>query len=283
MVKTLNDAITWTFGELEAVLATVHDIDQTKRTAFQSRLKNFHRLNYPIGFQATKGRAAAYSPLQIIDMALAVEMTQLGLPPERAIWVLTTNRWPTLMAVRMAASELSRHPIGFDPEKRLDDEPFSMFVYFDPASLSPLTLHLPAKVLPDMDMAANSFFYGGIGVVREEITNWTSGWAPRISMINVTAMIGLVAASPFEEGTEEHIEYRKDFFVKLAEEANFAFDEWEGSGDAEADYVLGLLEREHITDPKILSQRLDISPERAAGYIVQDTARRTRLAYDGNS
>ena len=76
--------IAWTFGELEGVLASVHGIDQTKRTAFQSRLKNFHRLGYPLGFRAVKGKAATYTPLQIIEMALAVEMTQLGLPPERA-------------------------------------------------------------------------------------------------------------------------------------------------------------------------------------------------------
>jgi predicted helicase len=37
-----------------------------------------HDLDYPVGFQAVKGRAATYTPLQIIEMALAVEMTQLG-------------------------------------------------------------------------------------------------------------------------------------------------------------------------------------------------------------
>ena len=264
-------------------MAAVHGIDQTKRTAFQARLKNFHRLRYPIGFNAVKGKAAAYSPLQIIDMALALEMTQLGLPPERATWVLSANRWPTLMAVAMASEELARHPIGFDPEKRLADEPFSMFVYFDPASLSPLTLHLPAKILTDMDQAANSFFYGGIGVVREEIANWTSGFAPRISLINVTAMIGLVTASPYEEGSAEHIAYRREFFLRLAAEAHAALDQWSGSDDAEADYVLGLLEREDITDPRLLGERVNIPPERAARYIAEEVARKTRRAYDSNS
>jgi len=272
----------WTFGELEAVFAAVHGIDQTKRTAFQARLKNFHRLRYPIGFKAVKGKAATYTPLQVIDLALALEMTQLGLPPERAIWVLTANRWPALMAVRMAAAELYRHPTGFDCEKPRDDEPFSMFVYFDPASLSPLTLHLPAEVLPDMDLAANSFFYGGLGIVREEIANWTSGYVPRISMINVTAMIGLVAASPFDAESDEHFAYRQGFFLKLVEEAEAAFDDWDGCNDAEADYVSNLLERENITDATHLSDRANIPPERAARYIAEEAARKTRRAYDSH-
>ena len=268
----MDDLFKWTFGELEAVLAAVHGIDQTKRTAFQARLKNFHRLRYPIGFSAMKGKAATYSPLQIIEMALALEMTQLGLPPERATWVLTSNRWPTLMAVGMAAGWLAERPIGFDPEKQLDDEPPSMFVYFDPASLSPLTLHLPASILPDLDQAANSFFFGGIGVVREEIANWTSGYVPRISMINVTAIISLVVASPYEDGSPEHVAYRRDFFLRLADEARMAREEWQGCDEAEEDYVLGLLEREDITDPRLLGERVNISPERAASYIAEEAA-----------
>jgi hypothetical protein len=122
--------IAWTFGELEGVLASVHFIDQSKRTAFQSRLKNFHRLGYPLGFKAVKGRAATYTPLQIIEMALAVEMTQLGLPPERASLVLIRNRWPILMAAEMVARELQRWPAAFSSEKGLSDEVMSMFFIF---------------------------------------------------------------------------------------------------------------------------------------------------------
>lgn len=280
----MDEAITWSFGELDGVLAGVHRIDATKRTAFQSRLKNFHRLNYPIGFSATKGKAATYTPLQIIDMALAVEMTQLGLPPERATWVLSRNRWPTLMAIKMAAAELAMHPAGFDPEKSLPDDPFSMFLYFDPAALNPLTLHLPARAMPDMDEAAYSFFYGGIGIVRENIAAWTSGFAPRISLINVTAMIGLVVWSPFDEDSPEHVTYRQGFFLQLEADADRAQIEWEGGSDeAEADYVLGLLEREEITDSGKLGERVSIPTERAARYITENTARIARRNHDGNT
>lgn len=259
--------IVWTFGELESVLANVHGIDQSKRTAFQSRLKNFHRLGYPLGFRAVKGKAATYTPLQIIEMAMAVEMTQLGLPPERASWVLTRNRWPILMATEMVGRELQQMPDAFSSEGGLSDRALSMFLYFDPAALNPLTLHLPAEVLPDMDEAANSFFYGGIGIVREGIAAWTSGRSARLSLINLTAMAGNVAASPFDEGSADDLTYRREFFRQLGEGAANVREDWEGGDDAEGDHVFELLEREPISDPAALSDRAGISINRAVRYL----------------
>ncbi len=258
--------IAWTFGELEAVLASVHNIDQTKRTAFQSRLKNFHRLGYPLGFKAVKGKAATYTPLQTIEMALAVEMTQLGLPPERASWVLTCNRWPILMATEMVARELHRDPAAFSSESGLSERALSMFLYFDPAALNPLTLHLPAEVLPDLDEAANSFFYGGIGIVREGIAAWTSGSSARISLINLTALAGNVVASPFDEGSEGDLDYCREFFRQLEQGAARQRADWEGGDDAEWDHIFGLLEREAIRDARALAERANISINRATRY-----------------
>jgi hypothetical protein len=259
--------IAWTFGELEAVLANVHGIDQTKRTAFQSRLKNFHRLGYPLGFKAVKGRAATYTPLQIIEMALAVEMTQLGLPPERASWVLTCNRWPILMATEMVARELKNDPAAFSSVSGLSARVMSMFLYFDPAALNPLTLHLPAEVLPDLDEAANSFFYAGIGIVREGIAAWTSGMSARLSLINLTALAGNVAASPFDEGSEADLDYRREFFWQLEQGAEQQRADWEGGDDAEEDHIFGLLEREGVKDAKTLADRANISINRATRYL----------------
>lgn len=249
------------------MLAGVHGIDQTKRTAFHSRLKNFHRLRYPIGFEAVKGKAATYTPLQIIDMALVVEMTQLGLPPERASRVLTSNRWPILMAIGMVARELHKDPAAFSSDTGLSDRALSMFLYFDPAALHPLTLHLPAEALPDLDEAADSFFYGGIGIVREGIAAWTSGRSARLSLINLTAMAGQVAASPFDEGSEDDLAYRGEFFRLLEAEASARMDEWQGSDEGEACFVWGLIEREQIRDTAILADRASIPIHRALRYL----------------
>ena len=259
--------IAWTFGELEGVLASIHFIDQSKRTAFQSRLKNFHRLGYPLGFKAVKGKAATYTPLQIIEMALAVEMTQLGLPPERASFVLIRNRWPILMAAAMVARELQTIPDAFNSENGLSERALSMFLYFDPAALHPLTLHLPADVLPDLDEAANSFFYGGIGIVREGMVAWTSGKSARISLINLTALAGNVVVSPFDEGSEADLDYRRKFFRQLEQRAEGQRADWEGGDDAEGDYIFGLLEREGVMGADALADRANISINRATRYL----------------
>jgi hypothetical protein len=270
----VQGSISWTFGELESVLAHVHDIDQTKRTAFQSRLKNFHRLGYPIAFQATKGRAASYTPCQIAEMALAVEMTQLGLPPERVTLVLGFNRWPTLMAFQMAARYLLEAPEGFRDKRPGRTLPHSMFLYFDPAALNSLTLHMPARILPDLDEASNSFFYGGIGILRDGLADWTSGGSCRLSIINVTAMIDAIAASPFEHESAEDTAYRVTFFRQLESEAFTKQIEWEGSAEAEAEQAGRTLEREPIADADELAERLGIPADRAAHYIQVEAGNR---------
>ena len=106
---------------------------------------------------------------------------------------------------------------------------------------------------------------------------------PRISLINVTAMIGLVVASPYEAGSPDDVSYRQLLFQQLEAEALAKQTQWEGGDDAEADYVLGLLEREDITDPIKLGERVGISPERAASYIHEEAERKTRRTYDGNT
>lgn len=236
-----------------------------------------------MGFSAIKGKAATYSPLQIIDMALAVEMTQLGLPPERTALVLVMNRWPTLMAIQLAARALAAKPEGFDAEAEQVDDPLSMFIYFDPAALNSLTLHLPAKILPDLDQASNSFFYGGVGIIKENIHKWTTGPVCRISMINITSMIHIVTASPFERGSPDAIAYRLHFFRQLENEAYRNQVEWEGADQAEAEYVHGLLEREEISDAQELSARLNVSSGKAARYIQEALQEKLRRADDGHS
>ncbi|VWX52977.1 hypothetical protein [Novosphingobium sp. 9U] len=173
-----------TFGELEAALAEMHDVAASKRTAFQARLKNFHRLAFPPEFEAVKGRAAQYTPAQAYEMALAVELTQLGLPPDRATTVLSWNRFETTMAARMATDTLAS--LGSSA-----GAPLQMFIYFDPNALSPLTNRPDDSVSVD----AESFFYGGADVIAEYLRLFEPGTSPRLSMVNVTSMLAAFDAA----------------------------------------------------------------------------------------
>lgn len=242
---TVDDAdrprFTFNFGQIDAALATMHGIAATKRTAFQARLKNFHRLGFPRELASTKGRASSYTAGMAVEMALALEMTQLGLPPDRIIHVLTLNSFRMGMAIRMAARELIEAPQGFDLEVGRERDPMSMFVYFDPSALRSLTLE-DVNSVPAAHEADDAFFYGGEGVVRIGITNWTSGYRNRLSFINVTAMADWLAAQLLRldstrtaETLERNLKLRRDFF---AEVEGWAKTRTEVITHQDADYVV---------------------------------------------
>jgi hypothetical protein len=220
------------FGELEAVLAELNGIPSHQRTAFQARLKNFHRLGFPEGIGKGRGKAVVYGARELVLMALAVELTQLGLTPERVIEVIREDEYPVWMAVRMAASYLtSRSEVfnpgpgdfgkecevwGFSPDcaDNADTDPYSMFLYCDPAALAPWNEQ-------GEDRSSATFFFGGIGVIRDNISRWTTGPTRRLALINVTKLLfdmavyiakseGLAVVNQFETAADAWI-HRSDF------------------------------------------------------------------------
>jgi hypothetical protein len=203
----------WNFGMLEAVLANVHDIADAKRTAFQARLKNFHRLKFPVGFKMQKGKAGSYAAGDIMMMALAVELTQLGLSPEAVTRTLTLNWWPTTMALKMSAHSLIgtygvvTRADGDDEDMEYPVTALPMFLYFDPAALSSLTDNWNGRPTEQYKRPSDTFFYGGIGVVKESIARWTSSDVSRISLVNVTSLMARIADEISSTG---HGQYSKE-------------------------------------------------------------------------
>lgn len=230
----MGSEVAVTFAELATVLGEMHDIAESKRTAFQARLKNFHRLGFPVGLQTTKGKAATYNAGHMAEMALAVELTQLGLPPERVVRVLTLNWYPAAMAITMAARALLERPEGFDEREVKETDPLSMFLYFDPTALASLMDDLDPSTFPDLDRASDTFFYGGEGVVRENIVRWTSGSLNRISLINVTSLLDRLVWIPFLDDEPKDIEWRRLFFSQLH---NWASDRSQNGFGGDVDAV----------------------------------------------
>lgn len=74
----------FSFGVVEAALAHVHTIREDARSAFSARLKHFQRLGFPPGINTGRGRAASYDIGHLLLLMLALELVQLGIPPERA-------------------------------------------------------------------------------------------------------------------------------------------------------------------------------------------------------
>jgi hypothetical protein len=80
-----------TFAQLEAALASMAGVDATKRTAFSGRLKNLHKFGVGAGGRPGRGKTSTYSAVDFAKHAMAVELMQSGLPPEKVVETLNAT------------------------------------------------------------------------------------------------------------------------------------------------------------------------------------------------
>lgn len=172
----------FTFGQVDALLAGLHDIASERRTQFQARLRNFQRLGIPEGVSAGRGKAALYKPPAVVELALALELAQLGLLPERIIEVYWSNKYSVLMALRDATQILLGHPALPSDD---DGTPTPVFIFFDPTALAPLVKGFGERE----DQAAATLYYGGIQLIHANFSKLMSGSVRRLSFINVTSLL----------------------------------------------------------------------------------------------
>lgn len=180
-----------TYGQAEHGLAMAHEVDAGRLPAFRSRLRNLQRLGIPPGIALGRGRAATYGAGEILLMALALELIQLGLTPERASFVIRENLDRVVLAARIAAR--------WTKDRETDP---AMFLWCDPASLSQIWAPEGA------DEADRSFNYGGVAVLKERLTSWAKAKSQsefrRLALINLSNVIGEIVA--FSEAAGFHSE-----------------------------------------------------------------------------
>jgi hypothetical protein len=206
----MEEQTTFRFGELEAILADVNDIESVQRTSFAARLKDIQRQGLLRMEDQRPGKAAAYGLRELLLMAVAVEMCQLGLSAKRAVEVMLEDEFPLWMCVMGGAQAIERRPEVFNPgpgdtgnppERPMwgfspdwhdskDTDPLSMFLYFDPSVLAPWVEYDGGE----LDRASATFFYAGSGIVAESISRWTTGPTRRLALINVTKLVFDIAA-----------------------------------------------------------------------------------------
>lgn len=249
-----------TFGQLEGLLASQHSISDGMRTKFQARLKNLHRLNYPAQFQSTKGKATLYQARHVIDMALAVEMTQLGLSPERIVGILSVNGFATMMATRAAARYLSEDDLwpDFDGEGEYSSQIPTIFLYFDPSGLADLTDMEPKRFGPDFDMAAESFFYADGQSIEDNLVPWTmADGGGRVSLINVTCITHNIAFEMFADDPKQ----RRAFYDAIVDE-NDKLEAWNKNDEAPTNYFFKIIDYNgYLKDAEMMAAMLPESPK----------------------
>lgn len=79
------DGTSLSLSEVEAVLAAVSDVKSDRRNTFQYRLKNLLKVGLLPHVPAGRGKTAKYDCCDLFEFAVAVELLQFGLGPERAV------------------------------------------------------------------------------------------------------------------------------------------------------------------------------------------------------
>lgn len=191
------------FGDVEAILAELHNIASSKRTAFQARLKNMIRVGFPGYSGAGRGRRGKFGALELTTMALGVEFSQLGLVPSHVVKIMI-DHWSTIMLSirRTVTTNGSKSTIELGDEHL----PTSLLL-FDPAALWPLM----DDVLPnDVDYTSASFEHVFWEFDMRALQERTSASRYRTAVINVTALVTRLAMAFSEQG-----DFRQGFLWEL--------------------------------------------------------------------
>lgn len=82
----------FTFGEVEAVLAELNRIASDKRVAFGARVKNLQKQGLKTSRGSPgKGRVARYTYVEVVELAVGIELLRLGIPPQRAASIVSKS------------------------------------------------------------------------------------------------------------------------------------------------------------------------------------------------
>lgn len=84
-----------TFGQIEELLAAGSGIAGHKRIAFAGRLKMLQKNGLPIGTRPGRGKAGTYTFPHLVQMAIGVQMLQIGISPSSAASMVAKS-WPSI-------------------------------------------------------------------------------------------------------------------------------------------------------------------------------------------
>jgi hypothetical protein len=162
---------TYQFAQIESALATMHKVASDRRSAFQGRLKHYQKQGFPEGINTGRGRAAAYTAIHGMHLAIALEFNELGILPERAINMYKAQKLFINNAIARAAHD------------KLCDEAHELFVYFDPSALNDL------RGERSWDDASISLGFCRLDWIQEVMEEPHSPYRRRIAFVNLTTAL----------------------------------------------------------------------------------------------
>jgi hypothetical protein len=168
--------IKFQFAQVEQALAGMHRVVDERRTAFQGRIKHYQKqYHFPAGTNTGRGRAATYYVSHAVQLAIALEMNQVGLNPERAARICS-NRMSMLQGA-----------VAFASRRILSDDEEPVLIVFDPDVLSDL------RGEDEWDETEATFDVQGAEEFRVGLESLTTLRSRRYAIINLSVVIDELA------------------------------------------------------------------------------------------
>lgn len=155
-------------SQMLELLADAMEVPDERRSALLGRFQHLQRLSLIEGINPGRGRAAEYRAHHVLVVAIAFEMLQLGLTPERVVHVLKENQDRLRLAIGLAIREKG----AITPS----------VIWFDPSVINGSS--------PDFDLAEGTFDYGGEGSAVDRF-KWfvTESWIERMAIVSISGTL----------------------------------------------------------------------------------------------
>lgn len=95
------------FGQVETILAELHEIAPHKRIAFAGRIKNLQKAGIRQRPASGRGKAASYGLDEVIALLIGLQLTQAGIPPSRAAEMVNASTTTILRGFAREAWEIN--------------------------------------------------------------------------------------------------------------------------------------------------------------------------------
>ena len=200
------------YAPVESALVKMNSIAPEKRIAFKARLKNFQREGWPEGINTGTGRKAGYSFSAIVQLTLAIELSQIGLPPKRVVKMLR-QMWG-LILVSVIGIILPDDILQDDDELRAFSGSFAWVFYPEALyDLAPEDDRIVEQLMTAPVRGLGKIFsprehFAAVGS-EEPVAPW------RTAALHANAIVNGVMARLIEQGVEIQIdEIRADLITE---------------------------------------------------------------------
>lgn len=189
------------FAQVEQALASMHSVAGERRSAFQGRLKHYQKQQFPSGINTGRGKAATYFVQHAVQLAVALEMNQVGLTPERTVRLCTEHGGQIQGAVLLATSSL------------MSDDEEGILLVFDPVVLADL------RGEEQWDETGATFEAMRADEFRATFNNQLNLRSRRFALINVTAVVDELSHRLGEVTKRDEFEIRREIRASADQDA----------------------------------------------------------------